>query len=299
MILYLVKKFCERFGEEYPVLFTKIRYLMRFKKLPDLASPKDLNEKILWLKLFSDTSQWTELADKVKVRDYIMDCGLEDCLLKCYGNWSKVDEIDFNSLPASFIFKANNGCGKGTNLIVKDKNSLDINKTKKILQTWLDDKHVGSLSVDLHYKGITPMILAEELLPSEDGKNSPIDYKIWCFWGKVFCIRTYSNRDINGAEVMTYDRNWQPISHVNIPNSRYKNGSLVPQPKNLQEMIRVAEVLSQPFPQVRVDLYNINGKIYFGELTFTSHGGMMNNLTPEFLLELGSKADISSIAKIR
>lgn len=293
LFFYPIIKFCEWFAEKCPVSFVKVRYLARFHKLPNLKNPEDLNEKILYLKLFTDISKWTELADKVRVRDYLKQCNLEQYLIPLLGHWSRVEDIDFDSLPNSFIFKANNGTGKSEYIIVKDKDKLDIKQTKKILNSWLKNRHVGSLSAEPHYKNIPPQILAEVLLPPEEGKNAPVDYKIWCFNGKAYFIRTYSGRDKNGAEVMTYDRDWNPMPEVNIPNSRYKNGNILPKPQNLEEMISIAETLTKPFPQVRLDLYNINGKIYFGEMTFTSHGGMMNNLTPEFLKKAGSLIDLN------
>ena len=119
-ILAPVIKFCEYLGNHYPVLLVKIRYFAKFKKLPDLRNPQDLNEKILWLKLFSDTTGWTELADKYKVREYVESLGLGKYLVKLYGHWTNVKDINFNTLPNSLIFKVNNGDGKGTNYIVKD-----------------------------------------------------------------------------------------------------------------------------------------------------------------------------------
>lgn len=293
IVFYPLIKFGEWMGEKHPVTWTKIRYFARFKKMPNLKDPKDLNEKILYLKLFTDTSKWTDLADKYKVRDYVKSCGLEDYLIGLIGVWYHVDDIDFDQLPESFIFKANNGCGKSSNLIVKDKNKLDIESTKKILQGWLNDKHVGALGAEPQYKDIVPCVIAEELLPSEDGQKSPIDYKIWCFNGKAHYIRTYSDRDKNGADAMTYDTHWNPMPEVCISNSRYKQDVILPKPENLDEMIRVAETLTKPFPCVRLDLYNIHGKIYFGEMTFTSNGGMMNNLTPEFLLKCGEMINLN------
>lgn len=280
-------------GEKHPVTWTKIRYFARFHKMPDLKNPKDLNEKILYMKLFTDTSRWTDLADKYKVRDYVKSCGLEEYLIPLIGMWTDVDDIDFDQLPDAFIFKANNGCGKSSNLIVKDKKQLDIASAKKIIRGWLEDKHVGVLGAEPQYKDMVPCVIAEELLPPEDGQKSPIDYKIWCFNGKAHYIRTYSNRDIKGADAMTYDTQWTPMPEVCISNSRYKNDTILPKPQNLDEMIKVAETLTKPFPCVRLDLYNIKGKIYFGEMTFTSNGGMMDNLTPEFLLKCGAMIDLN------
>ena len=285
--------FCNWLGENHPVTLVKLRYFARFKKFPNLKNPKDFNEKVLYLKLFTDTSRWTVLADKYKVRDYLRECGLEDYLIPLFGMWTNVNDIDFNALPNSFIFKANNGVGKNEYLIVKNKDALDKEKAKKFLDQLLHAKHVGSLSAEPHYKSIPPCIIAEELLPSVEGEKSPVDYKIFCFNGQPHYIRTYSDRDKDGANVSTYDINWNPLPEVDQAETRYHTGKQLPKPQNLEKMIYVAMKLSKPFPFVRVDLYNINGKIYFGELTFTPLGGMMSSMTAETLKKMGDMIDLN------
>jgi len=285
-------KFTEWLGEHCPVTLVKIRYFVRFHKCVNLKEPKDLNEKILYQKLFSDTTLWTDCADKYKVRDYVKSCGLEEILVKLYSVWFKAEDFHLNELPESFILKANNGDGKGSNLIVKNKSKWNENELRKIIKGWLEKKHVGALASEPQYKGMVPCVIAEELLPLEEGNKSLVDYKIWCFNGKPYYIWTCSDRDNDGTEVMTYDLNWMPMPEVSIFDSRYRKGKIIPKPKNLDKMLEVAQCLAKPFPQVRLDLYNINGKVYFGETTFTSLGGMMNFYTPEFLLEMGSKVDV-------
>ena len=130
-------------------------------------------------------------------------------------------------------------------------------------------------------------------MPIEDGAKSLVDYKIWCFNGKAHYIWVCSDRDSQGTDVMTYDLEWNAHPEYSIFDSRYRKGQLMPKPQNFDEMIMVAETLAKPFPEVRLDLYNVNGKIYFGETTFTSLGGMMNFYTPEFLLEMGEKIDVN------
>lgn len=285
--------FCNWLGENHPVTLVKLRYFARFKKLPDLRNPKDLNEKVLYLKLFSDTSKWTKLADKYKVREYVKECGLGDYLIPLWGMWTSVNDIDFDALPKSFIFKANNGVGKNEYLIVEDKDTLDKEKAKRFLDKLLHVKHVGALSAEPHYKNIPPCIIAEELLPSVEGEKSPVDYKIFCFNGQPQYIRTYSNRDKDGADVSTYDIDWNSLPAVDQAEARYHAGKQMPKPMNLEDMICVATKLSKPFPFVRVDLYNINGKIYFGEMTFTPLGGMMSSMTPEALKKMGDMVDLN------
>ena len=217
-------KITERMGENYPDTLIKIRYFFRFNKRVNLKNPNDLNEKILFLKLFSDTSLWTDYADKYKVRDYVKSCGLENTLVNLYGVWFKADDFHLNVLPESFILKANNGDGKGSNLIVKNKNKWDENELRRIIKGWLEKKHIGALASEPQYKGMVPCVIAEELLPLEEGRKSLVDYKIWCFNGKPCYIWVCTDRDNNGTDVMTYDLNWKPMPEVSIFDSRYRRG---------------------------------------------------------------------------
>lgn len=293
MLFYPLIKVCEWMGEHHPLALIKIRYFATFHRFPDLKEPKTFNEKILYMKLFTDTSRWTVLADKYKVREYIKESGLGDYLIPLIGMWTDVDDIDFDALPKSFILKANNGVGKGEYLVVEDKNKLDVEAAKIFLDKLLRAKHVGVLAAEPQYKDMPACIIAEELLPSVEGEKSPVDYKIFCFNGVPHYIRTYSNRDKNGADVATYDTEWKPLPEVDQAESRYHAGKRLPKPENLEEMVRVAKVLAKPFPFVRVDLYNINGKIYFGELTFTPLGGLMSSMTREVLKNMGDMIDLN------
>lgn len=292
ILFYPLIKLCEWMGENHPVILVKLRYYAYFHRFPNLKNPKDMNEKVLYMKLYTDTSRWTELADKYKVRDYVKRCGLGDILIPLVGMWTDVNDIDFTALPQSFIFKANNGVGKSELLMVKDKSKLNIGQTRAFLDGLLKRKHVGVLSGEPHYKKMKPRIIAEELLPSEDGEKSPVDYKIYCTNGKAQYIWVCSERDSTGTNVMTYDRAWNPRPDLCVFDSRYREGKVRPKPENLEKMIAVAETLVKPFPFVRLDLYNINGKIYFGEMTFTPFGGMVNFHPQSFLDELGEKIDL-------
>lgn len=288
-------------AKNHPVLFLKIRFLKKFKRLPNLDVPRDLNEKILWQKLYADTSKWSQLADKYQVREYLQEKGLSKYLVRLYGVWDSTEAIDFKVLPDRLIFKVNNGDGFGTNKIVKNLQFENKVKLKSLLDSWLSRKNVGLLSVEPHYKFIKPLIIAEELLELPADSKTLIDYKIWCINGKPLYIWVCSDRDKDGggADVMTYDLDWNAHPEFSIFTKEYRKGKIIPKPINLQEMLELAASLSEGFPILRVDLYNIEGKIYFGELTFTSQGGLMDFYTPEFLNLLGEKADISNISKIK
>lgn len=288
----LIAKPVEWMGEHYPVTLVRLRYLVRFHRLPNLKNPIDLNEKILYLKLFTDTSEWTRLADKYRVRDYVRECGLEDILIPLYGAWEHVEDIPFDELPNQFILKANNGDGKGTNLRV-DKTRLtadDRDALKLTLNGWLAQKHIGALSAEPQYKDIPPIIVAEQLLPCNEGETSIVDYKLWCFNGEPYSFFICSERQEDGfhATVDCYDLAWNrhPENMRESPHMKVARKAM-PRPACLDEMIAAARKLSAPFPEVRVDFYVVDGKLYFGELTFTSLGGMMDYYTPAYLLEMG------------
>lgn len=280
-------------GRNYPELLVKIRYFVRFKKRLNLENPKTLNEKILYMSLRTDTTLWTRLADKYNVRGYIEECGLSDILVPLLGYWEKAEEIDFNQLPEQFVLKSTHGCGDI--IVVKDKSKIDREDIRKRMSAAVSEIY-GELEGGKHYMRIKPAIIAEELLENDEFSNayssSLIDYKFWCFNGKAHYVRVYGNRG-RQTDVMTYDMNWNSHPEYSILTDEFKAAEVMPKPENFGRMIEIVEILGKPFPVVRVDLYNLNGKIYFGELTFTSHGGLMNNLTEEFQNLAGSLIDIN------
>ncbi len=303
IFFYPLIKFCEYLGNNYPQIMVQLRYFSVYKRLSNLKHPKDWNEKILYLKLFTDTSQWSDLVDKYKVRNYISSKGLEDTLVKLYGVWYSGDDFvnDFNKLPESFILKANNGEGKGTNLVVTDKSKYNVDILSKKINEWLSRKNIGALVAEPQYKNILPCVIAEELLPLDEGHHSLTDYKIWCFNGKPYFVWVCNDRneDGNSAHVLTYDLNWHPHPEYSIFTSDYKQGKPIEKPINFERMLSIATILSDGFPEVRVDLYNIHGQIYFGELTFTSQGGINSFFTQDFLNMAGSKFNVEYLKKTR
>ena len=249
-------------------------------------SPVDLNEKINWMKFYSDTAKWSELADKFAVRKYIEEKGYKQYLVPLLGVWKNADEIDFSKLPDGFVLKTNNGAG--TVMVVEDKASINQRKVRAQLNKWLR-MSFGLKQAEPHYLRIKPLIIAESLLRDASGiSSSLVDYKIWCFDGMAFGTRVYYNRHCFEADVEWFDREWNYRPEWSVFTNRYKDGrGKIPKPKNYEKMISFAEDLSKGFPQVRVDLYNIDGQIYFGEMTFSSGGGYMNSYAKEVLLEMG------------
>ena len=292
--------FCEWLGVHHPILLARIRYFARFKKPLHLKNPKTLNEKILFLCLKTDTTLWTRCADKYEVRGYIKEKGLDDILIPLLGVWEHATEIDFEKLPNEFVLKPTHG--SGDTLIVMDKSTLNKREVIDAFEKELSHKY-GALESGHHYLRMHPRVVAEKLIQNDPESSkissSIIDYKIWCFNGKAYWIWACANRNSHSTEVMTYDLEWNAHPEYSIFLKGYRKGQLLPKPINLKEMISVAEKLAQPFPCVRVDLYNIAGKIYFGELTFTSYGGLQDFYTDDFQLLAGSKIDLSNVKAIK
>lgn len=296
----IYRAFLNWLNAHYPILVCKLRFKKMFGRDIDLENPKDINEKILWLSLFSDITEWSRMADKYAVRSYVEELGLGDHLVKLYGKWERSEDIDWDKLPQQFVLKTNNG--SGTVKLVPDKSKLDVHTTTKLLDEWLH-KDVASATTEFHYAPIKPCIIAEELLDFSKDPNestSAIDYKIWCFNGKAHYVWACSNRDEEATDVALFDKEWHYLPEKSIFNEHYREQKvLVKKPKNLDLMLEIAEKLSKPFPVVRVDLYNIDGQIYFGEMTFTSLGGTMDFYTQECLYEMGEMIDISHVKKVR
>lgn len=253
------------------------------------VNPQDLNEKINWLKVYGDTTLWPKLADKYKVREYLEEKGLSNLLVPLYGKWDSGSDVDFESLPSQFVIKTNHGSGEV--LVVKDKSSINQDKVREDLNRWLKERY-GFLQGEPHYLKIKPVIIAEKLLVEKNNSfsSSLVDYKVWCFNGKPYCIWACYSRTKEATYVGTYDLNWNYHPEWSVFTDHYKDGGpVVTKPQSFNEMIKAASILSEGFPQVRVDFYDVDGKLYFGEMTFTSNGGFMRFYTDEFLLQMGKQ----------
>ena len=265
--------------------------VMEKKEGINWEQPLDLNEKINWLKFNTDTTKWSELADKYAVRKYIEGKGYGHYLVPLLGVWNNAEEIDFSKLPDAFVLKTNNGAG--TVMVVEDKSQINEEDVRFQLNKW-QKKQFGRKQAEPHYLRIKPLIIAESILKENNPiSSSLIDYKIWCFDGKAFGTWACYNRHRFEADTEWHDLDWNYRPEWSVFTDHYKDGhGRVPKPKNYEAMMSFAEDLSKGFPQVRVDLYNIDGQIYFGELTFTSAGGHMNFYSDEVLLEMGKLTKI-------
>lgn len=283
-------------GRNYPETLVRIRYFLRFKKFLNLKNPKTLNEKIQYLSFRTDTTKWTPLSDKYQVREFIKSKGLEDILIPHFAYYTSVDEIKLNNLPNQFVMKTTHGSGDV--LIVRNKEDYSLEYIKQYFAEFLKSPY-GELEGGRHYMRIIPGLTVEALIEndsfSKKYSKSLIDYKFWCFNGEPKYCWVCCNRDKSGTDVMLYDINWNALPENSIFGEEYRKGVKMPKPPNYDRMLVICRILSEEFPCVSVDLYNIGGKIYFGEMTFTRLGGLINFFTNEWLLKAGSEVKLPGI----
>ena len=245
----------------------------------DLDNPKTFNEKIQWLKLYDNSPLKTKLSDKYLVREFIKEQIGDEYLIPLLGVWDSFDEIEFEKLPDSFVLKVNHG--SGWNIIVKNKLDFNIKAAKKKFDLWMDINYAYK-GFELQYRDIKPKIIAEKYM--QDSRGELNDYKIMCFNGEPKFIWIDCGRYTNHTRNI-YDLNWnlQPFT-ILYPALQTD----IPKPEQLDKMIELAKKLCLDFPFVRIDFYNIDGKIYLGEITFTTGNGT-EKFTPErYDLELGN-----------
>lgn len=255
------------------------------KKL-DLEHPQTLEEKNIWLALNTDTSMWSVLSDKYAVRDYVKKCGLSNILNDLYIKWDRVEDVDFSSLPNEFVVKANNSCA--TVIIVKSKEKLDIDETKKQIRSWFTGIPYGYVGYNGHYLRIKPCIIAEKFLRDSKSSELPIDYKFFCSYGKVFICAVMQNRSLQNTHnkhTTFYDEEWNVV-YDDCPSGE---GELIEKPVSYNDMVDYCYRLAKDFPFVRVDFYEIDGKPIFGEMTFTTS---FDIFTDELNRELGKYVEL-------
>ena len=249
----------------------------------NIDNPQTLDDKIAYMAFRTDTSEWSRLADKVRVREYVEECGYGDYLPKLYGIWEQADEVDFANLPGAFVIKTNNA--SATNILVRDKSNIDEAALRKQLAIWLKTDY-GYRTCQPHYSRIKPLILAEEFLVNK-GDESPLkDYKFYCINGAPLYVIVYTDRVTNSHDMKRtiYDMNWE--RHQEFLGRHAVPGPEINKPQSFEKMKEIAGKLSQPFQFVRIDFYEINSQPVFGEMTFTP--GMQETST-EFSIMLGKK----------
>lgn len=277
--LRVVKFFC---GET--VLY-KVVFFFRTRRIWNNKNPMNLNEKLFWLSRYWRNPLIVKCADKYRVREYIKEKECEDILNELYAVCEKGEQIDFANLPSKFVLKCNHGCHM--NIICEDKEHFDTDWAVKQLNKWLKVK-LFSRGVEWQYKEIEPKILVEKYLEGRDGKMT--EYQLFCFNGEpsFFLVRNdlrKSKIDNEGTEfAVSYTLDWKRV-YMRKNEERYDID--LPKPVNYQKMIDYASRFAQDFPHVRVDFYEVDDRLVFGELTFSSHGNHLSNYKDEYIVSLG------------
>ena len=251
--------------------YLKRKFKATMGKELDLENPKTFNEKLQWLKLYDRKPEYTVMVDKYKVREYIKNTIGEEYLIPLLGVWDDPEEIDFDALPDKFVLKCNHNSGLGM-CICKDKSKLNIKKVKKDLKKGLEQDYYLT-GREWPYKDVPRKIIAEKFMVDESGYELK-DYKIFCFNGTPELLFVASDRQSSTGETKFdfYDMDFNRLPFTNgHPNS----SKVFNKPKSFDKMIEIAKKLSANIPHVRVDLYDINGKIFFGELTFSHWSGFV------------------------
>lgn len=268
--------------------YIKLYYHLRVGRKLNIDNPETLNEKLQWLKFNYRFPLQTVVSDKLLVRDYVKEKIGDKYLIPLLGTWEHFDDIDFSLLPEKFVLKCNHD--SGSLIICKDKAKVNYADARRKIEKSLKNNffYIGR---EYQYKNIKPMIICEEFI-SEDG-NVPTDYKIYCFNGEPDVIMVCKDRFDKNSHRATYlyfDKEWN-FQPLNKGDENLKDIDVL-KPDNLDEMINIARKLSQDFIFARIDLYNIKGRIYFGEITLSSNSGFDSDIKYETDLMFGRKLKI-------
>lgn len=263
-------------------LFLKVKFRLLMGYWPNFKNPRTFNEKIQWLKIYGRTNDDLILTDKYLVKKYIEDKIGKQYVIPLLGVWDKPEDVDFDSLPSRFVIKCNHN--SGGIYVCKDKTKIDIEKIRNRLRNGLKaDYYVCSR--EHAYKGIPRKIIAEEYMEDNETKELR-DYKFFCFNGEPRIMFIASGRS-QGEEAVTFDFFDMDYNHLPFTNG-HPNAKIPPQkPDCFEEMKRLASVLAKGKPHVRIDFYEVNGKVFFGEFTFSHWGGMKPFEPEEWDYKLG------------
>jgi hypothetical protein len=268
-------------------LYLRAIFLLEMRRFLHLRNPRTYGEKIQWLKVHGSLERYTSYADKYEVRQYVSDKVGSQYLVPLIGLWDDFDQIPLDALPERFVLKATHGCGY--NFVCRDRSSLDVVGLRETTARWMSENFYV-VEREPQYRSIRPRLIAEAYLEDEPGQLR--DYKFLFFDGVFHMLEVIGDRD-SGVTCNIYDRDWN-LSGSTVKNVR-NSAKELPRPALLDEMFDVAAKLAAGFPFVRVDLYYVGQKIYFGELTFTPHSGLKSYVPKSFEDELGRMLDLPAV----
>lgn len=268
-------------------LYLQMYFFAKFKRFIDWENPKTFNEKLQWLKIYNRDPAYINLVDKYEVKQYVAEKIGEEYLIPTLGIWDRFEDIDFDALPDRFVLKCTHD--SGGLVICKDKSKLDKEAAKKKINKSLKSNYYY-IGREWPYKGVKPRILAEAYM--EDTQVSELrDYKFFCFNGEAKIMYLASER-YKANDVVKFDFYDMDFNHLDFRNGHPNNKVPAQKPETFEKMRELAEKLAQGFRHVRVDLYEVNGKNYFGEMTFYNQNGFVPFDPEEWDYKIGEWLDL-------
>lgn len=263
--------------------FDHVRFKLTTGRKLDYKNPLWLNDKLTWLNRFWIPTLKVQCTDKIAVRNYLQSIDIQYVSTPpVLGIWKRAEDIDFQSLPSQFVLKCNHGCGY--NIIVRNKEVLNIPQTISMLNGWLKEDY-GKKHNEYHYSYIEPKIFAEEYMSDIDETGNIVDYKLMCVGGKPSFFLVCRERDSYGKALLSsYSLDWKRMNGL-----KNEDKTTISKPSGLNIMIAAAERIAKDFPFVRVDFYYNYGKVYIGELTFTPEACLLDYCTDRVLKDYGEK----------
>lgn len=272
--------------------YIQMKYYLTMNKKLNLEEPKTFNEKLQWLKLYDRNPEYTKMVDKYEAKKYVADIIGQEYIIPTLGVWDKFEDIDFDILPNQFVLKPTHT--SGDIFICKDKEKINHKKLKKMVNKWLK-RNYYFIHREWPYKYIKPRIIAEKYMETNEQKEL-IDYKFFCFNGNPKVILVCSERFSSDNMCETwFDENW---NFLDIIESNHRVNKKIKKPINFSKMMEFSKKLSRDIPFIRVDFYEINGKIYFGELTFFPAAGFEKFEPEEWDKKLGDMLELPKEKKI-
>lgn len=258
--------------------YIKLIYRMQIKRKLNLENPTTFNEKLQWLKINERNSKYTMMVDKIAVKDYVSMLIGNEYVVPTIGIWERADDIDFDVLPDRFVLKCNHD--SSSIIVCKDKKSLNYDKVIKKMNYCLGNNGYW-YGREWPYKNVKPLVFAEEYLEDEASTNNGLEslnvYKFFTFDGVPKIIQTIQNDKTPNESIDYFDCDWNLLElRQNFPNSNIP----LQRPESLEEMIRLAKILGEKLPFIRIDFYEVNKRVYFSEFTFFSDDGM-NRFIPD------------------
>ena len=254
-----------------PKVSIQLRYFYNLRQFVNFRNPRTFSEKLQWLKIYNKDPKYTMMVDKYLVKDYVSKViGIEH-IIPTYGVWDSPDSIDWNKLPQKFVLKTTHAGGSSGVVICVDKNKIDKSETiSKLQKSYMTDSY--AISKEWPYKNVQRRIIAEQLLESTSQNEIP-DYKWYCFNGEPKYCQVIKDRTTKET-IDFFDVNWNHQEFIGL-NTNVGNADVVPQkPERLDVQLSIARKLSRGLPFSRIDLYEVDGKVYFGEITFFPLSGM-------------------------